>query len=519
MTKEYIVCLKRGVDYNQFWNEIENVSDTDGFVPSRRVDIVNNRDISLRQCHYALTDEEAEFLKNDPRVYSVEQPTKFQPFTLGGYTGDFTKTTSDSGNYINWGLKRCISDTNNYGTGTTVTGDYTFCLDGTNVDVVIQDSGIQADHPEFTDANGVSRLQQIDWFAASGVAGTMPANHYTDTHGHGTHVAGISAGKTFGWARNAKIYAVKVNGLSSTTGIEPSTGDAFDVIIGWHNNKTVDPVTGKKRPTIVNMSWGYGDYYSGINGGSYRGTPWTGVDRHTEYGMTGAYYFPAGYRHPVRVSYIDVSIQEMIDAGIHVCIAAGNAYHKIDVPGGDDYNNYYVGGYFNGASANYYHRGSSPYDDEAFIVGSIDSTSRNSTTDQKSLFSESGPGVNIWAPGSDIMSSASNLGGSIGTTSAYRGTSYVQANISGTSMASPQVCGIGALYLQMYPDYTPAQLKELIISNSKPVIYDTGLDNDYTDDRSIKGSQNRFVYLPNSATQAYQATGGITLKNLNFKKR
>lgn len=72
--REYIVSLKKGVDYDQFWDQIENASETDGFVPTRRVSIVNNRDGSLRSCHYALSDAEADILKNDPRVYSVEIP-------------------------------------------------------------------------------------------------------------------------------------------------------------------------------------------------------------------------------------------------------------------------------------------------------------------------------------------------------------------------------------------------------------------------------------------------------------
>ncbi len=52
MLKEYVVSLKKGVDYNAFWNQIESVSETDSFVPSRRVEIVNKRDGSLRSCHY-----------------------------------------------------------------------------------------------------------------------------------------------------------------------------------------------------------------------------------------------------------------------------------------------------------------------------------------------------------------------------------------------------------------------------------------------------------------------------------
>ena len=39
----------------------------------------------------------------------------------------------------------------------------------------------------------------------------MPSNHYTDDDdGHGTHVAGIATGKTYGWAKNANIYAMNI---------------------------------------------------------------------------------------------------------------------------------------------------------------------------------------------------------------------------------------------------------------------------------------------------------------------
>ena len=42
-------------------------------------------------------------------------------------------------------------------------------------------------------------------------------------------------------------------------------------------------MTGAKRlikndPTVVNMSWGYGTYFSGIIGGNYRGTAWRYYD-------------------------------------------------------------------------------------------------------------------------------------------------------------------------------------------------------------------------------------------------
>jgi subtilisin family serine protease len=511
--REYIVSLKKGVDYDQFWDQIENSSTDDGFVPERRVEIVNNRDGSLRSCHYALTDSEADILRNDPRVYSVEiPPDQRTDITIGHdaiQSGDFTKTTSDSGSFINWGLRRCVFETNPY--DGSAQNQYPYNLDGTGVDVVIQDSGIQADHPDFNDANGVSRVQLIDWYTASGLPGTQNVNHYRDFDGHGTHCAGIAAGKTYGWAKNARIYSVKVNGLEGSgdedTGI--SISDVFDVIKLWHRNKPIDPATGYKRPTIVNMSWGYGGNRTSAFYGTYRGVSWSFNDGEINSNNTTLWNLKGivpgsifGRRIPVRVGSVDADLQELIDEGVHVCIAAGNSFYKIDVPGGLDYdNNAYFGVYTTDFVLEYYHRGSSPYDNEAFIVGNIDSSTYSSSLEQKAGSSCAGSGVDIYAPGTDIMSCTS-------TTNRFVDGAYPQnanfriCNISGTSMASPQVCGVGALILQANPSATPQELKNFILAKSKNGVMYTGVgDATYNDQRSIYGGTEKFLFNPfNSST-------------------
>lgn len=510
--KEYIVSLHRNVDHEAFNQEM--IAHTgEGAIPCRCVDIANARPGSKRNTHYMLTDAEAEALRNDPRVYAVEIPPEHRDDLVmvrnATQTGDFSKTSEERGFFINWGLRRINEATDPY-SGNTVLGGYNYTLDGTGVDIVIQDSGIQADHPDFDDASGTSRVQQIDWFAASGLPGTMPAGHYADYDGHGTHCAGIAAGRTYGWAKNARIYAVKVQGLEGPT--DPNSGisvsSCFDVIKEWHNNKPVDPSTGVKRPTIVNMSWGYQGIYDSVSSIVYRGITYSGtqIDTGSERWALGLVplLVSGRYRTNVRIPSVDVDVQELIDAGVHVVIAAGNLYHKIDVDGGLDYDNNAV----TNTGTRYYHRGSSPFDDEAHNVGNIDTILHASEIEQKAESSNSGPGVTIWAPGTNIMSTLSNT--TIYANGPYPAdTGYKIGNIGGTSMAAPQVAGVLALYAQLNPGATPSQAKAWINSTAQSnQIYTTGSSTDYTDTRSLLGSGNKFAYNKfNSAVQLTLGSG------------
>jgi subtilisin family serine protease len=216
MEKEYNVILRKGVDYDQFGNDMVNITNKDG-IPNREIEVANSRLGSYRQTHYYLTDEEAQEVRNHPDVLEVEIPPENRDDIIiansGRLSGTFTKSPGTVQAHINYALLRSKSKTNNYGTGTELAEDYLYNLDGTGVDVVIQDSGIQADHPEWQDPDGTSRLKQINWGTASGLGFTQSSQHYTDYHGHGTHVASTVAGKTFGWAKNANIYALKVSGF------------------------------------------------------------------------------------------------------------------------------------------------------------------------------------------------------------------------------------------------------------------------------------------------------------------
>jgi plastocyanin len=98
--------------------------------------------------------------------------------------------------------------------------------------------------------------------------------------------------------------------------------------------------------------------------------------------------------------------------------------------------------------------------------------SNSSFFEEKASSSHYGDSIDIWAPGTAILSSVnSNESGSV--TDSRNGQSGVAAgtwynNIkSGTSMASPQVCGIAALYAQRYPYLNNDSLLEFLYTTSR----------------------------------------------------
>ncbi len=498
MEREYTVIVNNREDLTVIETEL-TASSGAGPIPKRSVGIANPRPGSRVQTHFMLTDEEAQALTDDSRIRAVEIPPELRDDIQIGLnatqSGSYKRDGTSDADKVNWGLLRCNYKTNVYEDMDNSGTVFEYALQGTGVDIVIQDSGIQADHPEWQDSDGVSRLQQIDWYTASGVSGTQDATFYTDYDGHGTHCAGIAAGKTYGWAKGARIYAQKLGGLEGAG--DPDNGislsNAFDTIRLWHNSKT------DNRPTVVNMSWGYSVTTSGNpSSGSYRGTGWTWP---TDYNSDNTLWSDVGImlptgngdrNLPVRLTSVDAEVDDMIADGIHICVAAGNNYFKADLPTGDDYNNSVNFG--NGNLL--YARGSSPYSLDAFMVGNIDYTVLQQDSiykDKRSESSTQGPGVNIWAPGEGITSACSTTNRF--TSQAYPGdTNFRITSIGGTSMASPQVAGVIAQHLEAFPDATPAQIQARVFADTKAVLFDQGTDTSYNNLNALVGSSNRMLW-------------------------
>jgi hypothetical protein len=215
-----------------------------------------------------------------------------------------------------------------------------------------------------------------------------------------------------------------------------------------------------------------------------------------------AWGFLSGQRMPQRVDALDADIEDAIAEGIIYVGAAGNGYWKHDVPGGIDWNNTFeMANRYPGSVANpyYYMRGTSPtandtidHPDGRFeipniCVGATDFVA----TERKANFSDCGPGVDIYAPGVQIISSYD----STGSVSDSRNSSFRLSKISGTSMASPQVCGVLACILEIYPHFNAYQAKEYILRYAKnnQLIDGSGGPTDSTD---LQGSENLFLFYP-----------------------
>jgi subtilisin family serine protease len=229
-----------------------------------------------------------------------------------------------------------------------------------------------------------------------------------------------------------------------------------------------------------------------------------------------AWGFISGQRIPARVSACDDDIEDLYNEGIIMVGAAGNGRWKHDVPGGLDWNNTFEMATRYPASVfqpYYYMRGTSPTANDtlasgthnlpAICVGAVDTIQ----IDQKVLFSDCGAGVDLFAPGTYIMSALpSGVADS-------RNASFFNGKFSGTSMASPQVCGVLACALEIYPDMNQERAKAYItaIAKSGQLVATSGGP---TDGQDLQGAPNLYLFYKKE-----RETSGSVFPKINYKPR
>ncbi|MFK4066979.1 S8 family peptidase [Streptomyces sp. NPDC029674] len=187
---------------------------------------------ALRGFSARMSRAQAARLAADPRVAYVRQDTRIRIDTPRATQlragADGTAASEQTQTDAPWGLDRI--DQRRLPLSTT----YTYRTTAPGVSVYVVDTGLRTTHTEFGGR------------ASVGVDTVGDGRNGDDCNGHGTHVGGVAAGKTYGVAKEAKLVAVRVldcQGSGTTSG----------VVAG------VDWVTKKApRPAVANMSLGGG---------------------------------------------------------------------------------------------------------------------------------------------------------------------------------------------------------------------------------------------------------------------
>lgn len=224
--------------------------------------------------------------------------------------------------------------------------------------------------------------------------------------------------------------------------------------------------------------------------------------------------FVSGARIPQRVAALDADVEDAIAEGIIFVGAAGNGMWKHDVPGGPDWNNTFEMSNRYPGEVYYYMRGSSPtandniqaggdFNINNICVGSVGIMS----VETKASYSDCGPGVDIYAPGTSIMSALPYAG-----VPDPRGGYYI-GKFSGTSMASPQVTGVLACALETYPNMTQDDAKKYILHHAKENQLSSGQGGP-GDGTDLQGSPNLYLYYYKERKEV----GSVYPKN-NYKPR
>ena len=471
--KVYVVTLRRREDLDQFYTDM-----SDGGYRLKM-----KRPIS-RNTHYHLTDEQAETIRQDSRVLAVELtpdqlgmkpgPMSFYNTTEYNIQGDFDKSGTNNGsaaNYRQWGHLHSAGTTAQRAKGTWTTGQVTdnngvnVYNDGKHVDVVICDDFVGRDCEEFfSPTTGVNRFVQFEWFndLNSFVSSidddnvSLPTGQYPyqDNAGnsdyHGTHCAGTVAGQWYGWAREANIYNIHAYGSAGLDSLI-----LFDYLRAFHRYKPINAETGLRNPTVTNHSWGYrydltdngydanqtiplGNIgfveYNGVtyNSGNPNPSGWTWDGIKADFGVRDS----TNNYIPSYVASISADVEDAIEDGVVIIAAAGNDNYYVAEQADSEWNSRVN---ITGLGTIYFMRGSSP----GAARGAINVGSIQPNNNKRSSFTNYGPGIDVFAPGSNIHSAFNSNG--IVDPKYTQGSGNYFKSISGTSMATPQVCGLIAL--------------------------------------------------------------------------
>jgi subtilisin family serine protease len=226
-------------------------------------------------------------------------------------------------------------------------------IDCSNVDIIVADTGVFKTHYEFFTPEGYPQVVEFDWSQlkddTNNQIASMPNfyysydpsifpggylpfyNHYNLLGGdlylnepHGTACASLAAGKTCGFAKNAKIYPLRILDLQSND-VAASGWDTvtcMKLALSFLKAKKQNLYgLNSKRPTIMTNSWGYQGYYiaPSIQKQDLSHNNFNSCTQYGSYNNTHNISRTTGQN-----SVVDSYIRQIINQGAIVTVAAGN---------------------------------------------------------------------------------------------------------------------------------------------------------------------------------------------------
>ncbi len=309
--------------------------------------------------------------------------------------------------------------------------------------------------------------------------GTTGSNSLTS--GHGTGCAGMAAGKNFGLAFKSTIWNMPA--ISDAVGMDIET--SYDLIKFFHQYKPIDPVLGIKRPTVVNGSWGYQAALPASGTASWQfknNTGTIGLPINSSSDPVDVSDMIFGFNNQVlgawrswtssaRNNAVDTAGAELIAAGVIYVSAAGNNNQRIGTGLTDTHR-------LDSVSDNYFNAqdsrtefggvrtpcGSRDWMNPSGIgfnettqyhpvinVGALDDFIESNGKERKATYSNSGPGIDIYAPADETLSAGMHNISAYRDFPRYDNSGFFDCAFSGTSAAAPVVAGLMALYAQRNP--------------------------------------------------------------------
>ena len=234
------------------------------------------------------------------------------------------------------------------------------------------------------------------------------------------------------------VYVIDTGILTTHTDFSPGRAVwGYNAVAGSSNTDRNGHGT-HVASTSVGNTWGFakrstvyavkvlGDDGSGSNSGVIDGVNWVAAQRRATGKPSVANMSLGGGLSTA----LNAAVDGCVGAGVVVVVAAGNDNKDACA--------------YSPASAK-----------QAITVGSTQqSVAGSSQVDARSSFSNYGTCLDLFAPGSLI-------------TAAWIGSNTALKTISGTSMASPHVAGISAVFLGQSPSLTPAQVKAQLLSQAQ----------------------------------------------------